>query len=493
MWAIFALVVAEASVRTDEQRVEVGECAAGGVDKATVFDPKKQIGDMPSSKVESAEPDMGAELITIQYTDNFKILTEDFSKEQYILTQCGTTPPTVDEVDAVAPLEEGYTRKFFTIPLQRVGVDGTVAASFLTALGVEDRAAYVSQYAVGPCWQKAHVCGVHTEATFPAEEKEALDAVFMDCGWDGTCTNVNDVAHAIHISSSQDPGPLHSAEHIKFVAAFFNKEDVAMELFDATVASYTAMEAGGPVVAWISYSPKSDWAEPSFTISMATYKLHYVEAAGGSNPDRQAIIDSLGDYVTATEAPTGWTMTIMVADFNNSKAAAAEVFWQALDGVDAVIDETYEWNPTSYTYETFLSNFELDSGSAQSFISGKKVFRIDGTHSPEPAYGLDWFESRLAHPEWAVEGLKRVLHGSDLDRHFFRNIATGEETEVVSDASCDLPSVCRESDAPPAHIPTLVKPMVSDIDGSSDSDSDSDSGSDSIAAVVSSALFLWAM
>jgi hypothetical protein len=489
MWAILVLGAAEVintdgRVRSAELRVEAGECAAKGV--TDHFHPSKQIGDIPSAPVEVAEPDMAADLISIQYADNFKIVTEDFSKEQYILTQCGATQPTDEEVDAVAALEEGYTRKFFTIPLQTVMVEGTVAASFLSALGVEDRVVYVNEYASAPCWQKAIECGAGISAARP-EQREALDAVFMDCSYDGDCANVNDVPNAIHISSSQDPGPLHSAEHIKFVAAFFNKEELATSLFTETVRAYcdTSSAAGGPIVAWVGYSPKSDWSEESFTISMATYKLHYVEAAGGSNPDREDIIAALGHehhYVLATEEPMGWTLSIVVDDHEGGKAAAAGVFKKvvALAGVDAVIDETYAYDPSSYTLETFLSNFELESSSELKFIEGKKVFRIDGTHTPSPSFGLDWFESRLAHPEWAVEGLKRVLYGDDkMDRHYFRNVAAGELSEVISHESCSkekLPQ-CFD-DVYPEGIPTIAKPMPSD--------------SDSAAAFISAALFFWA-
>jgi hypothetical protein len=463
MWAILALAAAEVVTdrRSPELRTEVGECATSDSKADSYFDPEKQIGKFADSKVNNAETVTAADLISIEYADNFKILTEDYSKEQYILTQCGTTPPSDADVDAVATLKEGYTRKFFTIPLQKVIVENTVVLSFLDKLDVEDRIVYMSDYAHAPCMQKALSCGAGvSQAT--DDHKAAMDAVFMDCSWGAGCGNVNAVPNAIHISASQDPGPLHSAEHIKFLAAFFNKEEEAASMFAKTLKSYTSAPAGRKTVAWVAYNAPSDWGTESFVISMATYKMLYVTHAGGINVDRESIIAALGDKVTATEAPTGWTLTVEVSGFA-SKAEAAAAFWAALDGVDAVIDETYEWNCASYTYETFLEKYSLESTSTHNFIMNKDVYRIDGEHTPEPNYGLDWYESRLAHPEWAVDGLKRVLGDDTKDRHYFRNIAAGEATEVTSHELCEEDSLtqCAE-DVYPESIP-MILPTPDDV------------------------------
>jgi hypothetical protein len=446
-------LVLDVRIRSTELRAEEGECAGTKLTRgfAAFFDPHVQIGELPSTEVELAEENVStAEHISIQYAGNFKIVTETYSKEQYVLTQCGTTQPSDAEVDEVTALEEGYTRKFFTIPLETVMITGTVGLSFFEALGLEDRVVYVSQYATGPCWQKALSCGADGSTALD-EEREAMDGVFMDCSWGGDCSNVNGMPNAIHISASQDPGPLHSAEHIKFVAAFFNKEPMARTLFEETVSAYTSAAADHettPVVAWISYNAQSSWSDESFVISMATYKMHYVTAAGGVNVDREAIVNhaSLGGNITAVEASTGWTLTVYTADFAN-KQEAADAFWEALGDVDAVVDETYAYDPSSYTYDHFLQNYGLNETSIS-------VYRTDGTHTP--AYGLDWFESRIAHPEWAVEGLVRVLHGdASRDRHYFRNLGEGEVPEILSHDSCPHAELPQCADSYPAVIPMI--------------------------------------
>jgi len=190
-------------------------------------------------------------------------------------------------------------------------------------------------------------------------------------------------------------------------------------------------------------------------------------------------------------------LTIEVSGYA-SKAEAAAAFWAALDGVEAVIDETYAWNPSAYTYETFLANYGLESTSAMKFISGKKVFRIDGTHTPEPNYGLDWYESRLAHPEWAVEGLKRAMGDASMGRYYFRNVAAGEVPEILDHEGCTLSdnelTQCAEGAYPEA-IPMIFKEAIAEVmepEADSDSsDTDSDSDSDSAAAVMFSVLTLF--
>jgi hypothetical protein len=50
--------------------------------------------------------------------------------------------------------------------------------------------------------------------------------------------------------------PRHSAEYIKFLAAFFNLEELALRTFQDTVTSYTGRQASAsaPVVAWIQWN-----------------------------------------------------------------------------------------------------------------------------------------------------------------------------------------------------------------------------------------------
>ena len=105
--------------------------------------------------------------LAMDHGDNFKVLTDDMAMEQYVLTQCGTQTPSEAEIDAVKSKPSSvYVRKYFTVPLQVAVAKGTSQLHFLEELDVQDGVAYVSEYAVGPCWQMAESCGSQLESSF---------------------------------------------------------------------------------------------------------------------------------------------------------------------------------------------------------------------------------------------------------------------------------------------------------------------------------------
>jgi len=441
----------QAAMRSEVLRKEVGECAQQT--NQMTFTQGRITGTLPSAQVVEAETDVvGADLIAIQYFSNYKILKEEMSKELYVLTQCGTTPPTTAELNSAVALA-GYTVKHFTIPLQAASSSGTVHLAFFKALGLEDRITYVSQHATGPCWQKALGCDGKSNAD--VTQMAEVDAHFMDCNWDGTCDNVHSVAKGVHLSASQDPGPLRSAEHIKFVAAFFNKEELASQLFSSTLSAYANAYATvypKPVVAWISFAPASQWGPAEFVLSQASYKLNMVTDAGGDNVDGAAVKAQMGASMSVTTAVSGTTYKAKLSDFSDSKADASAAFFAALGAVDVIIDETYAATPRTYTLASFLTQMGLTD-------TDKMVLRVDGTISDGD--DLDWYESRIAHPDWAVNGLARQMH-SDTSKtyRYFRNIAAGENPQVLSASTCTATLPACNAAAYPAPISMMIAPIT---------------------------------
>lgn len=409
----------------------------------------------------SADPAIveAASLVSISYGSHFKVLTEALSREQYVLVQCGAPEVSDAEVDAVAPLPEGHERKRFTIPLQEIATESTVQLSFLEALGVADRVRFVSSYAVGACWQKALGCdagyaGQWGDATLRATQDAAVTAVLSDCT--PPCHEGED-PNVIHFSASQDVGPLHTAEHIKFLAAFFNKEAEANSIFAGTVEAYndlmTAPASSSPKVAWVS----KDSYGSRFVLSLATYKTNFVTDAGGRNIGEDEVRSSAGSNLQVTDAVagspgSGQTLSLGFSDFADVPAAAAALV-AALADVDVIIDETYASVPSDYNMESFLSEFGITSDSTLPAIVGQKVFRLDGTLSESD--GMDWFESRLAHPQWVLQDLARAFRGEGETFRYLRNIATGETPHVVEVAHCTTQLPACGDVTSPADIPVL--------------------------------------
>jgi len=447
-----AAIGAQGMLTSLNMRIEKGECS-----NATLTTSRNLFA--LSNRAE-ASSDV-AQLFDIFYGDTFKVVTSLMAKEQYVLTQCGQAPPSDTQVNTVVPLPTSYVRKHFSVPLQRAIAMSTVHLAFLDDLGVQDRIEKISQYASGSCWQKALSCGSKLEdaygnASVASQQKDAVDAVFMSCSGTGDCTTLNSRSNAVHVPATQDPGPLNSAEYIKYFGAFFNKEPLANERFTAIVSAYKSAATSGsskPVVAWVSYSAPSSWSEEKFSMSQATYKLNMTTDAGGMNLDAAAAFAAVPG-VKVTTAVSGKTFDLSTEPFG-SKANSSSYFMKVLANVDVLVDETYAPDPSTYTFQTFLSNFDLTESSELKFVKNKMVLRIDGTMST--AKGLDWFESRIARPDWAVEGLARCLH-SDSSKVFkyFRNLAKGETPKVLDASACtDSLPVC-EASARSTIIPMLA-------------------------------------
>lgn len=458
------LLGGEAAIRSVSLRREVGECA--DLSDQMTFTQGKIVGTLPSALVQQTETNIvGANLIAIEYAATYKVLTEKFSKELYVLTQCGTKPPGEAELADVIGRHTNYTVKHFTIPIQLAASSSTVNLAFFKALGVEDRIKYIDEYASGPCWQKALGCGGKLNATFGSAHMVEVDAVFMDCHWSGACDNVNKQAKGVHVSAPQDPSPLHSAEHIKFIAAFFNKEALATQLFASTVAAYANAASAAspkPLVAWISFTAASEWSPASFDLSQASYKLKMVVDAGGANVDGAVVKDRMGSAMSVTEAASGNTYKVMLSSFNGSRAKASAAFFSALGHVDVIIDETYAVAPKSYTIDSFLTQMGLSSDSDAAFLKNNMVLRIDGTISEND--GLDWYESRIAHPDWAVQGLARQIFNDESKQHmYFRNIGKGETPRVLLKSMCTSRLPACDAMA----YPTPIKMMTGSVSTSS--------------------------
>ena len=217
-------------------------------------------------------------------------------------------------------------------------------------------------------------------------------------------------------------------------------------IFEAKVTAYQALKVNtlSTTVARISYEPASSWnLGESFVISQSDYKLQMVTDVGYSNVDLAALRIALPLLTIDTTVASGDKWILKVADYADRPAAAA-AFLEALKSASVVIDEIYAPDPTAYDINIFYQNycthyFSSPHYSTLSFIN--KVLRIDGTMSSDK--NLDWYESRVANPEWALEGLRHSVTGdASLRSKYFRNIAAGVAPVVNDHAMCsvDMPT-----------------------------------------------------
>jgi hypothetical protein len=201
-------------------------------------------------------------------TSHFKVLTEKMTKEQYIWTQCGSTAPTDAEISAVAPLETGYLRKLFTIPLQKASTYGTTGLGFLRRLDAQGRVSHADQSAPGPCWQNAHACGAQLEAswggnaTIREAQLNAAEAVFMDGS--GKCKVLRAWPKCSALLCHQRQRQPTQCRDIKLSVTAY--------------AAASLQVAARPVVAWIQYSSYAG----GFVLSQVAFKTQHTSTAGGT-------------------------------------------------------------------------------------------------------------------------------------------------------------------------------------------------------------------
>ena len=125
---------------------------------------------------------------------------------------------------------------------------------------------------------------------------------------------------------------------------------------------------------------------------------------------------------------------------------------EALTGVDVLVDETYEYNNTAYTMDTFLSNYEISHGDQDAFpfLRNDKVLRLDATLGKTIYGGTDWYEAGVIRPDVFVAELASYTY--DLPdtfpaEMFMRNLATGHLPRVLTWEDAEPRCVCNATGA----------------------------------------------
>ncbi|KAF5833722.1 hypothetical protein DUNSADRAFT_9920 [Dunaliella salina] len=395
---------------------------------------------------------------TVEYHSTYKVVTNTVRDERYVLYQCGAP---------VGQLEQEYPdAKLFEIPLASVATPSTTVLGFLELLGVTDRIRYTSTWATNACLQHlASNAGCDKNAVDPtddsfellqlAEQQEQVDAFFV---WSAS-HNKKTVA----FTSTRDGGPLSRAEWIKFVALFFNKEELANRLFDQIVRNYEESVLSGtravqenngerPVMGWMRYL---DFYGPKEAIlSFSAYRSSYAQDSGARLLDKAEVA---GKYPEAVKQD-GDDLKFDLED-EASRSALRSVLMQ----VDIMIDTTYYANygvdsVADINVDHFLDLFRLQNGVGLPFIDNQKLYRNDGTVNEN--MGLDWFEKGVARPDIVLADFLRATHQAaghhtaEIVRSVFH-----DAPHVVEVESCSNDRVlegCNEA-LPPAICPYTFK------------------------------------
>ncbi|KAL0043795.1 hypothetical protein WJX82_001269 [Trebouxia sp. C0006] len=449
--------------------------------QATQVQAKKIAGSSTSTTQQAQVNVTVAQDFTVQYMDSYKIVTNLYVNETYVLYQCGTTAPDADVVPAGS--------KFFEIPLTSVTVVETIPYAYLQALNVTDRVYSVSADTVAPCGQLQVACTQIAPLAEMLNDTEYLDTELLPYV-DGIITSTPNasISPLFAFSASTDPGSLNRAEWLKFMGLFFNMDDFANTVFDeinstyyANSAMYTsaaAMRSNTTTVAWVDRIDNiTDYAN-AFEVSFAQYKVQYTSDAGGNMTNQSAVAAMTNVVANPYTVNTQWFAWDLVdVDLTGgfaTEADAVTAFHAFLQTVDVLIDETYAEDPTQYNFTTFLQTFELTSNVTSNatypFLKNAAVFREDGLLTNSSALyngdglGDDWFEGALLRPDLVLSDVARAINSSNVPQGYnftwIRNLATGEVPTIQSPLGCTTPAtgisvVASEPTGAPASAPAL--------------------------------------
>eukprot|EP01062_Namystynia_karyoxenos_P005880 TRINITY_DN12033_c0_g1_i1.p2 TRINITY_DN12033_c0_g1~~TRINITY_DN12033_c0_g1_i1.p2 ORF type:complete len:642 (+),score=248.16 TRINITY_DN12033_c0_g1_i1:87-1928(+) len=391
-----------------------------------------------------------ATMFNVTYFNTYKVVTVNNRRKTdntpvppMVLWQCGTPTPTT----ASPGVPSGAS--FFRVPLETAALPGTIALPYFEMLNLTSKIRLIDlTYVSSPCVQKMELCTpallqhmLHSDpATFSTstawvDAARQTDAVFTDIWGTGASKSDKDV----FFDSSVDPGPMHRAEWIKFLALFFNKEREANERFREINDDYENLKVIAQLqssklsakkkVAWVN---KLTWPSAAWVVSTAAYKRHFTEDAGAELLPFPA------------QPPAGCTHNEAADEY---RCATVEGFKQLIQVADVIIDEVYAFDPSSHSMSGFLSSFGLSAADQPNypFLRDSQVWRLDGTHSDprDGTRGLAWFEDAVPNPHWVLSDLIRAMYGSSTTQcelRYLRRLAINntDPTRAVGHTDCSV-------------------------------------------------------
>ena len=230
--------------------------------------------------------------------------------------------------------------------------------------------------------------------------------------------------------------------------------------FEQTKAHLAAAAVVGSVVApkvlWVTAATTGQWGGPA-SISTASYKMDFVNAAGGVTPSAA----DLAVHCTADLGTSAMSAGDIASGYTNKFTCTDAGLKAALAGIDVVIDENFDSDNT-YTHDMFMTKLNFSSAETAAvypFLNNNVLrtdrLKVQSNVQGSATFGTAWFEDAIPRADIVVDDLASYLHPTQAPSgyvpRFFRNIAAGETVTLATAAGCDDPyATCPGETAPPS-------------------------------------------
>lgn len=333
----------------------------------------------------------------VEYHNNYKIVTvtnpwqgaqESF---QYVLVQCGTPAP------------EGVEGAVIEVPVRSLVALSTTYLPHLVSLGLTDRLIgldsllwattpeVVARIEAGEIAEVGGGSGVNVEQLLEMEPGLVMAYGIGVPEWDAHPLLLEAGIPVALNGDFVEQDPLGRTEWIKFIAYFFNKEGEAAQIFDETVASYTATAA---LAAGVTTRP---------TVFLSSTYDGTWWMSGGNSYTARLLMDAGADYLWAGSGAVGsGAVGSNPVDFETvyEKAGDAD-FWINPDNAFWNSQADVLASDERYSEFAAVANGHLYNNNAQTNANGGNAF----------------YESGAAHPEVVLMDLVKIFHPELLPDH----------------------------------------------------------------------------
>jgi iron complex transport system substrate-binding protein len=390
------------------------ECLASPLDPSLDFFPHKVEAEI-------------SEWWTIEYRNTYKIVNNLESQTTYVLYPCGADPPALDSNSSL------NVTAYIPIPLKSVGVMETPTITYLEQINTLDSVEYFLTevgYISSPCFLARVEAGFVTVPIPPeagvvdpvtgevleppgAPETPLNGTVAFGGSWDTPAF----FQTIVPVSEWMEQTNQGIFEWVKFYAAFYNREELANQVFAAARQEWDCISLAASSVQTDAEPPQVLWA-------------YYNEYCGGWD------VGSCPNYYC--EYATACSSRLVDSTLVNGtvySAVCGAYYLSTEELVQLGQDADYFFFPAPYwntTYATFGE--QLDRLKS---VQNRRVYDYQG--SGEDA----WFQERFAEYYDVLEDYCRVVgksasgggpHSSGTGGRWFRNVFT----EPVGDAGeCD--------------------------------------------------------